>query len=108
MSGTQPVPPVTPNESINTYGRIVVSVVIVAAFFVVLALSFTKTIPNDTTTTYLISTLGSLASAVVYYWVGSSASSATHSATIDKLASNAQNANTAPAPVVAPTQGPTP
>ena len=107
MSGSTPTPSAPNNQdTINTYGRVLVSIVIVAAFFVTLGLSLSKTIPNDSITVSLLSTLASLTSAVVYYWVGSSAGSAAHAATIAAMATTAQAANTPTPPTT--TTGTTP
>lgn len=77
MSGTQPAPATTETKAdiVNTYGRIVVSAVIVLAFMVTLVLVLTKAVQESTTSIGMLNTLGTLASAVVYYWIGSSAGS---------------------------------
>jgi len=77
MSGT--TTPLTPAETradtINTWGRVVVSAVIVLSFLLTLALVMTKAVAESQTTGYMVNTLGTLTAAVVYYWVGSSAGS---------------------------------
>ena len=103
MSGTQPTPPaVSTDTMINTYGRVAVSVIIVSAFLLTGALSLLKALPDNAISSYLVNTLGAMAITVVTYWVGSSASSTTHSATIASLATTAQ-ANAVAAPTPAPT-----
>ena len=87
MSGTTPPTPAptqTKGELIATWGRVGVSGIIVVSFLATLVLVLTKTVAESQTTTYLVTTLGTLATMVVGFWVGSSAGSVTKTATLER------------------------
>jgi hypothetical protein len=95
MSGpTPPTPASSKDELIATWGRVGVSGIIVVSFLATLVLVLTKTVAESQTTTYLVTTLGTLATMVVGFWVGSSSGSVTKSATIERQ--GAQMATMAP------------
>ena len=85
MSGSTPTPAPATNtqvEAINTWGRVVVSGVVVFAFLLSLGLVLFHAVQETQTTGYMVNTLGTLATAVVMYWVGSSAGSTAKDAKI--------------------------
>lgn len=57
-------------------GTVIVSVLVLVIFAAVIALALSRTLPDTTAVTGLVSTISTLATAVVTYWVGSSAGSA--------------------------------
>jgi hypothetical protein len=71
---------------INTWGRVVVSIVIVVAFLAVLFLLMTRTITETTTSTNMLQVLATLTTGVVGYWVGSSSGSTAKDAVIAAVA----------------------
>lgn len=107
MSGTQPTPATTETKAdiVNTYGRIVVSAVIVLAFMVTLVLVLTKAVQESTTSIGMLNTLGTLASAVVYYWIGSSAGSTAKDAKMASAPTGSTTVTSAPATVTVASSG---
>lgn len=67
---------------INDYGRIAISGVVIVGFAVLLVLSMTRVGTASPTVDAMLNTLGTLTTAVVMYWVGSSSGSTAKSATI--------------------------
>jgi protein-S-isoprenylcysteine O-methyltransferase Ste14 len=77
MSGTT-VPATAPAsraEMINTWGRVVVSIVVLFLFAAVSTLVLTHTIPSSESATMVVGAVLTMAGSVVAYWIGSSAGS---------------------------------
>ncbi|MEY2410617.1 MAG: hypothetical protein QOF48_3287 [Verrucomicrobiota bacterium] len=75
--------------SLNDWGRVLVSIIVVAGFLVIIVLVLTTKLQGTATSEVLLVLLGALAAAfgqVVSFWVGSSSSSATKDATIQDMA----------------------
>ena len=102
MSGIQPAAPApTPAsraDTINTYGRIIVSAAVMLIFVVLCGLVLTRTIAPSETVSLVVGSVISMATGVVGYWIGSSAGSTAKDA----------RASSAPAPTVVNTGTPTP
>src|ERR1019366_9711274 len=79
-----PAPSSSMTDVINTYGRIFVSGIVLIAFGFVTVWSMLKTVTSSPETTQIIGILDTLATVVVSYWVGSSASSTKHSESLDR------------------------
>lgn len=76
-------------HSLNDWGRVLVSVVVVVGFLAVVVLVLTTKMQGNATSEVLLVLLGALSVAfgqVVSYWVGSSASSSQKDATINTMA----------------------
>lgn len=74
---------------LNDWGRVLVSVIVVAGFLCVVVLVLTTKMQGNATSEVLLVLLGALSAAfgqVVSYWVGSSASSSQKDATIQNMA----------------------
>jgi VIT1/CCC1 family predicted Fe2+/Mn2+ transporter len=75
---------------LNNWGRVVVSVIVVVGFLAVTLLYMTQKLNGNTVPEILSILLGALATnftAVVGYWIGSSAGSSAKDAAINSLAS---------------------
>lgn len=76
-------------SGMNDWGRVLVSIIVVAGFIGILVLVLTTKLNGTATSEVLLVMLGALAAAfgqVVSYWVGSSASSSAKDATISTMA----------------------
>lgn len=76
-------------HSLNDWGRVLVSVVVVVGFLAVVVLVLTTKMQGNATSEVLLVLLGALSAAfgqVVSYWVGSSASSSAKDTTISNMA----------------------
>ena len=76
-------------SGMNDWGRVLVSIIVVAGFIGVLILVLTTKLQGTATSEVLLVMLGALAAAfgqVVSYWVGSSASSSAKDQTISTMA----------------------
>jgi len=74
---------------INTWGRVSVSVIVVFGFITITVLYMTQKLNGNAVPEILSILLGALATnftAVVGYWIGSSASSSSKDATIQNMA----------------------
>jgi hypothetical protein len=74
---------------LNDWGRVLVSVIVVAGFLTVVVLVLTTKVQGNATSEVLLVLLGALSAAfgqVTSYWVGSSASSSAKDATISTMA----------------------
>lgn len=74
---------------LNNWGRVIVSTIVVAGFLGVTVLYMTQKLNGNTVPEILSILLGALATnftAVVGYWIGSSASSSAKDSTIQNLA----------------------
>jgi len=74
---------------LNNWGRVIVSTIVVIGFLSVTLLYMTQKLNGNAVPEILSILLGALATnftAVVGYWIGSSASSSTKDATINNLA----------------------
>lgn len=74
---------------LNDWGRVLVSVIVVAGFLTVVVLVLTTKMQGNATSEVLLVLLGALSAAfgqVVSYWVGSSASSSAKDQTISTMA----------------------
>jgi len=75
--------------SMNDWGRVLVSVIVVAGFIGILVLVLTTKLQGTATSEVLLVMLGALAAAfgqVVSFWVGSSAGSAAKDQTLQNMA----------------------
>ena len=76
-------------SGMNDWGRVLVSIIVVAGFIGILILVLTTKLQGTATSEVLLVMLGALAAAfgqVVSYWVGSSASSSAKDQTISTMA----------------------
>lgn len=76
-------------SGMNDWGRVLVSIVVVAGFIGILILVLTTKVQGTATSEVQLVMLGALAAAfgqVVSYWVGSSASSSAKDVTISTMA----------------------
>lgn len=74
----------------NDWGRVLISIIVVAGFIGILILVLTTKLQGSATSEVLLVMLGALAAAfgqVVSYWVGSSSGSAQKDTAIQNLAS---------------------
>lgn len=77
---------------LNDWGRVLVSIIVVAGFLTIVVLVLTTKLQGTATSEVLLVLLGALSAAfgqVVSFWVGSSSSSATKDATIQDMAKKA-------------------
>jgi len=75
---------------LKNWGRVLVSILVVAGFILVTLLYLTQKLSNSAVPEILAILLGALASnftSVVSYWIGSSAGSSSKDAAIESLAS---------------------
>jgi Kef-type K+ transport system membrane component KefB len=75
--------------SLNDWGRVLVSVIVVAGFIMILVLVLTTKLQGNASSEVMLVMLGALAAGfgqVVSYWVGSSASSSAKDQTISTMA----------------------
>ena len=73
---------------LNDWGRVLVSIIVVAGFLTIVVLVLTTKMQGNATSEVLLVLLGALAAAfgqVTSYWVGSSASSSAKDATISNI-----------------------
>lgn len=76
MSGTQtPSTETSRSEVVNTWGRVVVSIVVLFLFAAVSTLVLTHTIPSSESATMVVGAVLTMAGAVVSFWIGSSSGS---------------------------------
>lgn len=76
--------------TLNDWGRVLVSVIVVIGFLVVLVLVLTTKMQGNATPEVLLVMLGALGAAfgqVVSYWVGSSSGSTSKDQTLQNIAS---------------------
>jgi len=76
-------------SGMNDWGRVLVSIIVVAGFIGILVLVLTTKLQGTATSEVVLVMLGALAAAfgqVVSYWVGSSSGSSSKDATIQNLA----------------------
>jgi glycopeptide antibiotics resistance protein len=75
---------------LNSWGRVLVSIIVVVGFMAILILILTQKLQGNATSEVLLVMLGALGAAfgqVVSYWVGSSAGSTAKDTAIKNLAS---------------------
>lgn len=75
-------------SGLNDWGRVLVSIIVVAGFLTVVVLVLTTKMQGNATSEVLLVLLGALSAAfgqVTSYWVGSSASSSAKDATISTM-----------------------
>ncbi len=78
-------------QTINNWGRVIISVIVVVGFIGVTLLYMTRKLDGNTVPEILSILLGALATnftAVVGYWIGSSASSTAKDNTIQNMSEN--------------------
>lgn len=74
MSGSITTPS-TKTDTINAYGKVVVSIVVLILFGAVTTLVLTHTIPSSESATMVVGSVLTMAGAVVSFWIGSSSGS---------------------------------
>lgn len=75
--------------SLNDWGRVLVSIIVVAGFLIIVVMVLTTKLQGTATSEVLLVLLGALSAAfgqVVSYWVGSSSGSAQKDVAIQNLA----------------------